>query len=114
MSSVQLARHASVHAAGVIVATRPLYEIVPLYKPAGEEESGRRKRSNRERAEPSSHRCLLTSKTLCPQQAAADARAFAQWKRSPHARAAQARITPRSLLDGSALKNLFYPKLPTN
>jgi len=57
---------------------------------------------------------LLTSKTLCPQQAAADARAFAQWKRSPHARAAQARITPRSLLDGSALKNLFYPKLPTN
>ncbi|MBX3386412.1 MAG: PHP domain-containing protein [Phycisphaeraceae bacterium] len=29
------ARHASVHAAGVIVATRPLHEIVPLYKPAG-------------------------------------------------------------------------------
>ncbi len=26
------ARHASVHAAGVIVATRPLHEIVPLYK----------------------------------------------------------------------------------
>jgi len=31
------ARHASVHAAGVIVATRPLHEIVPLYKPSGEQ-----------------------------------------------------------------------------
>ena len=29
------ARHASVHAAGVIVATRPLHELVPLYKPTG-------------------------------------------------------------------------------
>jgi DNA polymerase-3 subunit alpha len=29
------ARHSSVHAAGVIVATRPLHEIVPLYKPPG-------------------------------------------------------------------------------
>jgi len=29
------ARHASVHAAGVIVATRPLNEIVPLYKQSG-------------------------------------------------------------------------------
>jgi DNA polymerase-3 subunit alpha len=29
------ARHASVHAAGVIVATRPLYEVVPLYRPPG-------------------------------------------------------------------------------
>ena len=29
------ARHASVHAAGVIVATRPLHEIVPLYKQPG-------------------------------------------------------------------------------
>ena len=28
------ARHCSVHAAGVIVATRPLYEVVPLYKQA--------------------------------------------------------------------------------
>ena len=28
-------RHAGVHAAGVIVATRPLHEIVPLYKPPG-------------------------------------------------------------------------------
>ncbi|MGD9690206.1 MAG: DNA polymerase III subunit alpha [Phycisphaerales bacterium] len=28
------ARHASVHAAGVIVATRPLHEIVPLYRPS--------------------------------------------------------------------------------
>jgi len=33
------ARHASVHAAGVIVATRPLDEIVPLYKPTGEDET---------------------------------------------------------------------------
>jgi len=32
------ARHASVHAAGVIVATRPLQEIVPLYKPSGSED----------------------------------------------------------------------------
>ncbi len=32
------ARHASVHAAGVIVATRPLHEIVPLYKQSGAEE----------------------------------------------------------------------------
>ncbi|MCA9293265.1 MAG: DNA polymerase III subunit alpha, partial [Phycisphaerales bacterium] len=29
------ARHAGVHAAGVIVATRPLHEVVPLYKPPG-------------------------------------------------------------------------------
>ncbi|MDX2115633.1 MAG: DNA polymerase III subunit alpha [Planctomycetota bacterium] len=32
------ARHASVHAAGVIVATRPLHEIVPLYKQPGTED----------------------------------------------------------------------------
>ncbi len=30
-----MARHAGVHAAGVIVATQPLDNIVPLYKPAG-------------------------------------------------------------------------------
>ncbi len=30
-------RHAGVHAAGVIVATRPLREIIPLYKPPGSE-----------------------------------------------------------------------------
>ncbi|GAB4545548.1 MAG: DNA polymerase III subunit alpha [Phycisphaerales bacterium] len=29
------ARHSSVHAAGVVVATRPLHEIVPLYKQPG-------------------------------------------------------------------------------
>lgn len=29
------ARHSSVHAAGVIVATRPLHEVVPLYKQSG-------------------------------------------------------------------------------
>ncbi len=33
------ARHASVHAAGVIVAARPLHEIVPLYKPSGAEDT---------------------------------------------------------------------------
>ena len=33
------ARHASVHAAGVIVATRPLHEIVPLYRPSGTEDT---------------------------------------------------------------------------
>jgi DNA polymerase-3 subunit alpha len=33
------ARHASVHAAGVIVATRPLDEIVPLYRPSGTQET---------------------------------------------------------------------------
>ena len=33
------ARHASVHAAGVIVATRPLHEIVPLYRQSGSEEN---------------------------------------------------------------------------
>ncbi|MEO0482789.1 MAG: DNA polymerase III subunit alpha [Planctomycetota bacterium] len=32
------ARHSSVHAAGVIVATRPLQEIVPLYKQPGAED----------------------------------------------------------------------------
>ncbi len=32
------ARHASVHAAGVIVATRPLHEIVPLYKAPGSDD----------------------------------------------------------------------------
>jgi DNA polymerase-3 subunit alpha len=33
------ARHASVHAAGVIVATRPLHEIVPLYRQTGAPET---------------------------------------------------------------------------
>jgi DNA polymerase-3 subunit alpha len=33
------ARHASVHAAGVIVATRPLHEIVPLYRPSGTDDT---------------------------------------------------------------------------
>ncbi|MEZ6242457.1 MAG: DNA polymerase III subunit alpha [Phycisphaerales bacterium] len=33
------ARHASVHAAGVIVATRPLHEVVPLYKQSGAAET---------------------------------------------------------------------------
>ncbi|MFP4224787.1 MAG: DNA polymerase III subunit alpha [Phycisphaeraceae bacterium] len=33
-----LARHAGVHAAGVIVATQPLDNIVPLYKPPGTEQ----------------------------------------------------------------------------
>lgn len=32
------ARHSSVHAAGVIVATRPLHEVVPLYKASGAED----------------------------------------------------------------------------
>ena len=32
------ARHASVHAAGVIVATRPLHEFVPLYKQSGSDD----------------------------------------------------------------------------
>jgi DNA polymerase-3 subunit alpha len=32
-----LARHAGVHAAGVIIATQPLDNIVPLYKPPGQE-----------------------------------------------------------------------------
>ncbi|MEM0983671.1 MAG: DNA polymerase III subunit alpha [Planctomycetota bacterium] len=32
------ARHASVHAAGVIVATRPLDEVVPLYKASGSDD----------------------------------------------------------------------------
>ncbi|MBZ0171884.1 MAG: DNA polymerase III subunit alpha, partial [Phycisphaerales bacterium] len=32
------ARHASVHAAGVIVATQPLHEIVPLYKQSGHDD----------------------------------------------------------------------------
>jgi len=32
------ARHCSVHAAGVIVATRPLHEIVPLYKAPGSDD----------------------------------------------------------------------------
>ncbi|MCC6229455.1 MAG: DNA polymerase III subunit alpha [Phycisphaerales bacterium] len=33
------ARHAGVHAAGVIIATRPLDEIVPLYRQSGSEET---------------------------------------------------------------------------
>jgi DNA polymerase-3 subunit alpha len=33
------ARHASVHAAGVIVATRPLHEVVPLYRQTGSGEN---------------------------------------------------------------------------
>jgi phospholipid/cholesterol/gamma-HCH transport system substrate-binding protein len=57
---------------------------------------------------------LLTNKTLCPQQASADAQAFHQWQQSPHAQAAAGKITPQSLLNGSAAKNLFYPKLPAN
>ncbi|QDU70353.1 DNA polymerase III subunit alpha [Mucisphaera calidilacus] len=33
-----MARHAGVHAAGVVLATRPLDDIVPLYQPAGTEQ----------------------------------------------------------------------------
>ena len=32
-----LARHAGVHAAGIVIATQPLDNIVPLYKPSGSE-----------------------------------------------------------------------------
>ena len=32
-----LNRHAGMHAAGVVIAERPLWEYVPLFKPAGEE-----------------------------------------------------------------------------
>jgi len=35
-----MARHAGVHAAGVIVATQPLENIVPLYKPPGQKDDG--------------------------------------------------------------------------
>jgi phospholipid/cholesterol/gamma-HCH transport system substrate-binding protein len=56
---------------------------------------------------------LLTSKTLCPQQAAADARDFQQWQKT-HPGQASAPITPQSLVNGAAAKHLFYPKLPTN
>ncbi len=57
---------------------------------------------------------ILTSKTLCPTQAAADAKDYAQWKRTHHGAAADAQPTPNSLLSGAAAKQLFYPKLPTN
>ncbi len=57
---------------------------------------------------------VLTSKTLCPKQAAADASAYSQWRKTHPANAASTRITPQTLLNGSAAKNLFYPKLPTN
>ncbi len=30
-------RHASTHAAGVVISEKPIYELCPLYKPAGEE-----------------------------------------------------------------------------
>jgi DNA polymerase III subunit alpha len=33
-----LNRHAGMHAAGVVIAERPLWEYVPLFKPAGEEQ----------------------------------------------------------------------------
>lgn len=56
---------------------------------------------------------LLTSKTLCPQQASANAAAYAKWQRS-HPHASSAAITPQSLVSGAAAKNLFYPKLPGN
>jgi DNA polymerase-3 subunit alpha len=35
-----LNRHAGIHAAGVVIAERPLWEYVPLFKPAGTEEDG--------------------------------------------------------------------------
>jgi phospholipid/cholesterol/gamma-HCH transport system substrate-binding protein len=56
---------------------------------------------------------ILTSKTLCPQQAAADARDYAQWQRS-HPHAASTPITPKTLASGAAARSLFDPKLPTN
>src|SRR6187402_3554506 len=33
-----LNRHAGMHAAGVVIAEKPLWEYVPLFKPAGEED----------------------------------------------------------------------------
>jgi DNA polymerase-3 subunit alpha len=35
-----LNRHAGIHAAGVVIAERPLWEYVPLFKPAGTEDEG--------------------------------------------------------------------------
>ncbi len=40
------ARHAGVHAAGVIVATQPLDNIVPLYKPPGGSSSGKKSKKD--------------------------------------------------------------------
>jgi phospholipid/cholesterol/gamma-HCH transport system substrate-binding protein len=57
---------------------------------------------------------ILTSKTLCPKQAAADASAYAQWQKTHHGAAAAAPMTPQALLSGAAAKSLFHPKLPTN
>ena len=34
-----LNRHAGMHAAGVVIAEKPLWEYVPLFKPAGEDDS---------------------------------------------------------------------------
>jgi phospholipid/cholesterol/gamma-HCH transport system substrate-binding protein len=57
---------------------------------------------------------ILTSKKLCPTQAAADARDYSQWQKTHHVSNASPDITPQSLLSGAAAKKLFYPKLPTN
>ena len=57
---------------------------------------------------------ILTSKTLCPKQASADARDYAQWRKTHSANAPSSTLTPQSLLNGKAAQGLFYPKLPTS
>lgn len=55
---------------------------------------------------------ILTDAQLCPTQAAANARAYANWRRGV---GAHAQLTGKGTLTGAAtLKDLFYPKLPTN
>ena len=59
---------------------------------------------------------ILTSTSLCPSQAAADASAFSRFKQTQGAGAASAlsSATGGTLTTGAKAAHLFHPKLPTN
>jgi hypothetical protein len=57
---------------------------------------------------------ILTSTNTCPQQAAANQRAYEQWRQQNPRLAAASAAPLSSLSNGSAAQHLFYPKLPTS
>jgi phospholipid/cholesterol/gamma-HCH transport system substrate-binding protein len=57
---------------------------------------------------------ILTSKTTCPQQAAANREAYARYLQQHPNIAKQSSPTLQTLTTGAAARQLFYPKLPTS
>jgi len=57
---------------------------------------------------------ILTSKTTCPNEAAANQQAFARYQQQNPQGASQSGITLQSLTSPATIKHLFYPNLPAH